>query len=122
MLVALADDNADLLTTLSMLIQSDGHQVLTAGHGLELPEIVQLLRPQAVVLDLRLKNMDGLEACRRIRRDSPDTVCIAFTGLPRHLCYEQAIEAGVEHFVAKPHAQRVLSILASLGRERDCPL
>jgi two-component system, NarL family, nitrate/nitrite response regulator NarL len=73
----------------------------SARSGREAIELAERLRPDVVLLDLRLPDMLGSEAVRAIRRRSPGTVMLIFTAHPDHAALDAAREAGAAGLVVK---------------------
>jgi signal transduction histidine kinase/ActR/RegA family two-component response regulator len=102
--IVLADDNADAVAALELLLKSWGHEVKTAADGLEAVEAVQEFRPEVVLLDLGMPRMDGYEAARRIRKQTrgQDVVLIALTGWGQPQDRIRTREAGFDAHLVKP--------------------
>jgi CheY-like chemotaxis protein len=67
--VLVVDDESDVRTMLRTLLELDGHSVLEADDGDAAWKLVGTHRPAVVVADVRLPGMDGLELCRKIRKN-----------------------------------------------------
>jgi two-component system, sensor histidine kinase len=99
-----ADDNADALESLAMLLELEGHEVRVASDG---PTAVALMRQRAsdvVLLDIGMPGMNGYEVAGEIRRlDGGDRVMlIALTGWGQPSDRARAREAGFDHHLTKP--------------------
>src|SRR6185312_11547780 len=70
MRILVADDNADAADSLAMLLQAQGHVVLTASDGRRAIEVAEAFRPDAILMDVAMPEVNGLEAAREIRRHS----------------------------------------------------
>jgi len=66
--VLIVEDNEDLAETLAALLESAGHESRTVNDGLEALREVQRQMPDAVVLDIGLPSLDGIEVARRLRQ------------------------------------------------------
>lgn len=116
MKVLVVDDNVDAALTLSMLIEMVGHEVRTAFDGLEALDVAARFLPEAVLLDLGMPRMDGLQACRRLRAEpwgAPMAV-IAVTGWGNEADRLNTLEAGFDQHLVKPVEPDI--ILALLDR------
>ena len=67
--VLIVEDEPTLLETLEYNLTRQGYKVYTAGDGLTALEIARRERPDAIVLDIMLPGLDGLEVCRILRRE-----------------------------------------------------
>ena len=103
----LIDDEPAILRALGIGLRARGYEVHTARNGTEgLADAVRK-RPEVVVLDLRLPDMDGIEVCRRLRRWSgvPVLFLSAHGEEDRKVA---ALDAGADDFVTKPFAMAEL--------------
>lgn len=102
--VLVIEDNADAADTLRDILEYDGHQVAVAYDGAAGLSKAREFRPEVVLCDVGLPDIDGYEVARSFRRDDRlrGTHIVALTGyaLPGDL--ENAAEAGFEHHLAKP--------------------
>jgi DNA-binding NarL/FixJ family response regulator len=76
----------------------------SVSSGREAVDAVTTLRPDVIVIDLTLADLNGLEACRRIKRIAPETHVILLTADDDIVLRASAIEAGASGFVAKHSA------------------
>ena len=102
--ILIVDDDPRLLHVVSMYLTIEGYDVTTASDGEEALATMDVARPDLVILDVMMPGMDGLEACRRIKRD-PGTRSIPvlmFTALSREDDIEAGRTAGADRFINKP--------------------
>ena len=101
--VVLADDDALFVDGLRSLVDSQDslEVVATAKNGLETIELVDELRPDAVVVDLHMPLLDGVTAVARMRRDHPSLCLIALTGDEAPALHRAAEEAGADAVLQK---------------------
>ena len=100
--ILLVDDEHDFVELLSHRIQARGTQVDTAASGREAIQKVEQGGYDAVILDLAMPEMDGIETLRRLLEKNPDLQVILLTG---HASLEKGIEAmkfGAMDFLEKP--------------------
>src|SRR5436190_6831768 len=116
--VLLADDLADIRLVMRLLLEADGRAVVVgeASDGAEAVRLAGELRPDAVVLDLRMPGMDGVQALPLIREASPGTVVVALSALPVSPMTNRAISLGAT-YVRKPDLRRVVNLVGSLCPE-----
>jgi PAS domain S-box-containing protein len=102
--VLIADDNHDAGISLSMLLQSMGHDTRVVHDGIEALQEAELFHPEVVLLDLGMPRLDGYETARRIAaRDwAADTQIVAVTGWGQEADRQRAKEAGFHRHLVKP--------------------
>ena len=112
--ILVVDDNADNAVALATLLGIDGHAVQTAGNGTQALALADSLRPDAMLIDLGMPDMDGFEVCRRIRAQpwGRTMLLIAQTGFGQASDLARTREAGFDWHLTKPvevaHLQDVL--------------
>ena len=104
--------NLDLVQT---VLVRGGFDVITAKSGAESIDLVRDRRPDLVLMDLQLPEMDGLEATRRIMADptSGGVKVVAYSAMVMPADRERALDAGCVGFIAKPVGARELIALVS---------
>jgi PAS domain S-box-containing protein len=114
----LIDDEEAILRVLSMSLKSDGYEVLTATNGEIGLQIFEQEKPDVVLTDIKMPQMDGLEVLRQIKKCNPDTEVIIITG---HGDIESAIEAlqcGASDFIQKPVQDEALAVALKRAHEK----
>ncbi|MGH8148959.1 MAG: hybrid sensor histidine kinase/response regulator [Steroidobacteraceae bacterium] len=113
--VLIADDNYDAAQSLALMLGMDGHDVRTAGDGLEALRIAEEFRPQFVLLDIGMPKLDGYETARRLRERpwARSTRLYALTGCGQEEDRERARRAGFDRHLVKPADPDTLSQLLS---------
>jgi CheY-like chemotaxis protein len=93
------------------LLKLSGHQVEMAHDGLAALDLAQSFRPEVILLDIGLPEMDGYEVVRRLRQrpDGKEPVIAAVTGYGRDEDRQRSMEAGFDHHLTKPLAPDVLT-------------
>ncbi len=81
--------------------EPDLNMVGEAGNGHEAVEMFRSLQPDVVLMDLRMPDMDGIEATKQIRKINPDAKIIALTSYDGDQDIYKAIEAGVRGYILK---------------------
>jgi signal transduction histidine kinase/ActR/RegA family two-component response regulator len=109
-LILLAEDNEANIATIGSYLRHKGYQVEVAHNGQIAIDKVQALKPDLVLMDVQMPEMDGLEATRRIRQDLGLTnlPVIALTALAMAGDRERGLLAGVNEYVTKPVSLREL--------------
>jgi len=102
--ILIVDDNVDAALSLSQLLQLDGHDTEAVYGALEALERVPAFRPDVVLLDIGLPQMDGYEVARRLRKieDLPRLKLVALTGYGQSEDRLRALAAGFDEHLAKP--------------------
>jgi CheY-like chemotaxis protein len=117
--VLIVDDNYDAAHMLAKLLETAGHEVLTALDGPSALEGASAYRPQVVLLDIKLPGIDGYEVARRIRRlpELENLLLVALTGYGQEEDHWRSRQAGFEHHLVKPvdveELERLLSQYAT---------
>ncbi len=110
--VLIAEDDVIIRLDLRTLLEASGLEVCgEARDGLEAVELASSLRPDLIVMDVRMPRLDGIEAARQIlaQRSLP---IVMLTGFGQDDVVERAVEAGVFGFLAKPfHEDDLVSAL-----------
>jgi PAS domain S-box-containing protein len=111
--VLIADDNADVSEAFEVMLRMFGHEVQTAQDGLQAVEIAERYRPDVIVLDIGMPQLNGYDTARRIRQLqwSENTVLIALTGWGDEKDRRKSEEAGFDVHLVKPVDPVVLSDL-----------
>ena len=108
--ILLVDDEEDILEFVSYNLQREGFRVYSARNGLEAIEMAGKVKPDLVILDVMMPEMDGIAACEEIRKlPSCKNVVIAFL-TARGEDYSQiaGFEAGADDYITKPIRPKVL--------------
>lgn len=100
--ILVADDEKSMRTLLSMILKKEGHEVLLGAHGREAWEICQQGKPDVVIHDLRMPEMDGISLLKHIKGLHPSLPVIVITAFSN---WENAVEAmrlGAFDYIRKP--------------------
>ncbi|MDQ5853491.1 MAG: response regulator [Chloroflexota bacterium] len=107
--ILVVDDDFDTREFLVLLVDDAGYHVVEAASGAAALAAVAAQPVHAIVLDLRLPDMDGLAVCRHLRADGyPDLPIILVTADQTPGLARRADEAGVTTMLAKPFAPEAL--------------
>jgi DNA-binding response OmpR family regulator len=102
MRVLVIEDNADLREYLRVALEAQNYEVLTAAHGREALAYLNGHPVDAVVTDLFMPEMDGIEIVAAVRKQFPAVRVIAMSGRPGVDYLPVARELGVRHTLRKP--------------------
>ncbi len=100
--ILVVDDEQPIRNSLEKAFAGAGHSVVCAGSAEEALDVVQEERPQVMFLDLKLPGEDGVELCRRIRKDNPVAVVYALTGYTSVFDLVDCRTAGFDDYFVKP--------------------
>lgn len=120
--ILIVDDEPSLLATMAPLLRSRGYEVLTAMTGRAALEAVERDKPDLIVLDLGLPDMDGIEVCRAVRdRSTLPIVVLSARGAEGDKV--RALDTGADDYVTKPFGAEELTarIRAALRRTEGPP-
>lgn len=115
--VLVVDDNVDAAKTLGWMLELMGHKAYVAYDGTTALKLAQKVLPHAVLLDLGMPHMNGLELCQVMKQsaDLRNTVFIAETGWEPESHEGLSKEAGFDYYLVKPiemdNLQKALSSL-----------
>jgi len=115
--VLVVDDEPALSELLSMALRYEGWDVRTAADGLAAVRAARDFRPDAVVLDMMLPDLDGLEVLRRLRADGGDVPVLFLTAKDAVEDRVAGLTAGGDDYVTKPFSlEEVVARLRALVR------
>jgi signal transduction histidine kinase/CheY-like chemotaxis protein len=100
----LADDNADALQSLAMLLELEGHTVRAAADGVAAVSLAQQKMPDVMLLDIGMPGLNGYEVASAVRelQGGEAVMLIALTGWGQPADRARASEAGFDHHLTKP--------------------
>lgn len=113
--VLVVDDSAFLRMRNAALIKELGHDVIEAGDGAQAVEVYKANKPDAVLMDITMPGMDGIEALKAILAFDPSAKIAMVTAMGQQSIVMEAIKAGARDFVVKPfEPDRVKGALSKL--------
>lgn len=125
MKILIVDDEPDVVKVIAMSfrMQQPAWEVISAQDGLEALEVLDLERPDVVLLDVGLPEMDGFEVLKSIRLFS-DVPVIMLTVRDDELGKVQGLELGADDYVTKPfsHLELLARVRAVLRRAQSLPM
>ena len=116
--VLVVEDDGDIAEVLRRSLRLEGYDVRLAGDGAQALDESSLFEPDAVVLDLGLPRLDGIEVCRRLRAegDVPILMLTARDGVDARV---EGLDTGADDYLVKPfERQELLARLRALLRRR----
>jgi DNA-binding response OmpR family regulator len=116
--VLLVDDEEDFIKTLSERLEARGLQVTAATRGLDAVNLVEEKEFDAIILDLAMPGMDGLETLRRMRERNPTAEIIILTGHGSIKTSIEAMKLGAEDYLEKPVDIKELMSKISIAKDK----
>ncbi|MDJ0646825.1 MAG: response regulator transcription factor [Flavobacteriaceae bacterium] len=121
--ILLVDDEPDILEIVSYNLQNEGYQVFTASNGVEAVKAAKKITPHLILLDVMMPEMDGMEACEKIRdiKGLKDVIIAFFTARGEDYSQVAGFEAGADDYITKPVKPKVLvsKVKSLLRRLKD---
>ncbi len=119
--VLVVDDDRHIVDLVRLYLERDGYQVLVAYDGLEALKLARQRRPDLIVLDLLLPEVDGLDVCRILQTESKVPI-IMLTARTTEEDKLIGLELGADDYVTKPFSPRELvarvrAVLRRVGQE-----
>ena len=104
------DDEPDILEILKYNLSNEGYNVSTAKDGVSAIKKANDSKPNLIIMDVMMPNMDGIEACEKLRNDLKfnDTIIMFLTARGEDYSHVAAYEAGADDYVTKPVKPKVL--------------
>ncbi len=113
--VLVVDDAAFMRLRASKVLQDHGHEVVQAENGAEAVRQYAEHRPDAVLMDITMPEMDGLVALKEIKRLDPAARVAMVTAMGQQAIVMEALRAGARDFVLKPfQPDRVIGAVQKL--------
>ncbi len=117
MRILVVDDETAVREAVERALRLDGYEVAVAGDGREALETLEVRTPDAVVLDVLMPRIDGLEVCRRLRGRGDRTPVLMLTARDAVADRVAGLDAGADDYLVKPFAlEELLARLRALLR------
>jgi DNA-binding response OmpR family regulator len=117
--VLLVDDDAAIRRTMTVGLELEGFDIVCASGGRAALEAVKAVKPAAMLLDLTMPDLDGLEVLERLRADGDDLPVCVVSAREQVSDRVRGLEAGADDYVVKPFAlEEVSARLHALLRRR----
>jgi two-component system, OmpR family, KDP operon response regulator KdpE len=119
--ILIVDDEPNIIATVSPLLRAQGYEVLSAANGRSALDSVERNRPDLIVLDLGLPDIDGVEVCRQVRQTSNAPILV-LSARGAEGDKVAALDAGADDYVTKPFgAHELLARIRAALRRIDNP-
>ena len=120
--ILIVDDEPNILATVAPLLRSNGYTVLSAMTGRAALDAVDRDKPDLIVLDLGLPDLDGIDVCRQVRHTSSAPI-IVLSARGAEGDKVAALDAGADDYVTKPFgAEELLARIRAALRRSDSAL
>ncbi|GAA4547257.1 response regulator transcription factor [Pseudonocardia xishanensis] len=120
MRILVVDDDRAVRESLRRSLAFNGYQVDLAGDGYAALEAVDAQRPDAMILDVMMPRLDGLEVCRRMRAAGDELPILVLTARDAVSDRVSGLDAGADDYLPKPFAlEELLARLRALLRRRS---
>ena len=111
--VLIVEDEHDAASSLQMMVEQWGHATRVCGMAYEALALAPYFKPNVVLIDIGLPDIDGWELARKLGRES-DAIMIAVTARGEHGDFSRSIKSGIDFHLVKPAFHSQLKLL--LGR------
>ena len=108
--ILLVDDEPDILEIIGYNLSAEGYQIVTAENGVKAIKKAKKERPQLIIMDVMMPEMDGIEACEQIRKipELNNTVITFLTARSEDYSQMAGFDAGADDYITKPIKPKVL--------------
>lgn len=124
--ILLVDDEPDILEIVGYNLKNEGYSISTAKNGVEAVEMATKIHPNLILMDVMMPEMDGIEACEKIReiKGLEDVIIAFFTARGEDYSQVAGFDAGADDYITKPVKPKVLiskvkSLLRRLTNKSD---
>jgi two-component system, OmpR family, alkaline phosphatase synthesis response regulator PhoP len=108
--ILLVDDEPDILEIVGYNLKNEGYNIFTAKNGIEAIKIAKKITPHLIILDIMMPEMDGIEACEKIRatKDLENVLITFFTARGEDYSQVAGFNVGADDYITKPIKPKVL--------------
>ena len=121
--ILLVDDEQDILEIVGYNLAQEGYKIVTASNGKEAIAVAKKERPQLIIMDVMMPEMDGMEACENIRKipELQNTIITFLTARSEDYSQVAGFDAGADDYITKPIKPKLLvsKVKALLRRLKD---
>lgn len=109
--ILLVDDEPDIIEIIRYNLSSEGYRITTAENGREALEVAKKVKPQLVILDVMMPEMDGIETCNQMRKmpELQETVIAFLSARGEDFSQMAGFDAGADDYITKPIKPKVLT-------------
>lgn len=108
--ILLVDDEPDILEIVGYNLKNEGYTIFTAKNGIEAVETAKKITPHLIILDIMMPEMDGIEACEKIRatKGLENVLITFFTARGEDYSQVAGFNVGADDYITKPIKPKVL--------------
>ena len=106
--ILVIDDDEGLRDTIGLMLENEGYRPVLVGDGTTGLEQATTLRPDLILVDLRMPGLSGVEVCKRVRAGSLKTPVIVLSALGDEVDKVLLLEIGADDYMVKPFGTREL--------------
>jgi len=108
--ILLVDDELDILEIIEYNLSAQGYHVITAENGVAAISKAKKYKPKLIILDVMMPEMDGIEACEKLRKipELSETVITFLTARGEDYSQVAGFDAGADDYITKPIKPKVL--------------
>lgn len=118
--ILVVDDEPSIVTLLAFNLKKAGYEVITATKGTDALRIAKEARPDLIVLDLMLPEMDGMDVCKQLRQEQWFVPILMLTAKDDELDKILGLELGADDYMTKPFSPReVVARVKAILRRTD---
>ena len=116
--VLIVDDTLFMRASIHQMLEANGHSVAgEASNGVEAIERYAVVKPDVILMDITMPDMDGIEALRRIKEIDPNAKVIMCTAMGQQAMVARAVELGAQQFIVKPfQPERLMAAIDTVCR------
>ena len=113
--ILVVDDAAFMRMRCTKLLQDNGYETIEAGNGVEAVQKYQSHKPDGVLMDITMPDMDGIETLKKLVQIDPKVRVSMVTAMGQQSLVIEALKSGAKDFVVKPfNADRVLAAVKKI--------
>ena len=108
--ILLVDDEPDILEIVGYNLSSEGYHVITAENGIKAVKLAKKKKPDLIILDVMMPEMDGIEACEQIRKipELQNTIITFLTARGEDYSQVAGFDAAADDYITKPIKPKLL--------------
>jgi len=98
----IVDDQQGIRLLLNEVFKREGYETFLAANGIEALDIAERIKPDGVLLDMKIPGMDGIEILKRLKSKMPEVPVVMMTAYGELDLIQEAMKLGAAHYFTKP--------------------